>query len=209
MTTDPNRLAYLSSPMTRDVRLSGTPKVSVKAAFQGGRSPYLTALLVDYGTDARAYGSVVYGATPVCYGQGVPGDTGCARLAEHVTVTAPYKIITRGWLDVRNRESVSRTELLREGRFHDFDVDLQPNDYIVKAATGSVSCSSPPTATSPFACPPEPASRSCPPTARSRFPWSAVAPPWISPFSRAGRRGGADPRRRPVRIPVLDGEAAR
>ena len=48
-------------------------------------------------------------------------------------MTAPYKIITRGWIDVRNRESDSRTELLREGRFYDFDVDLQPNDYVVKA----------------------------------------------------------------------------
>nr|BFE79757.1 hypothetical protein GCM10020093_023580 [Planobispora longispora] len=131
--TDPNRLAYLSAPLTRDVRLSGTPKVGIRAAFSGGRSPYLTALLVDYGTDARAYGQVVYGPTPVCYGQGIPGDTGCARLAEHVTVTAPYKIITRGWLDVRNRHSDSRTELLREGRFYDFDFDLQPNDYVVKA----------------------------------------------------------------------------
>ncbi|GGT04875.1 Xaa-Pro dipeptidyl-peptidase [Planobispora rosea] len=130
---DPNRLAYLSAPLTRDVRLSGTPEVAVRAAFSGGRSPYLTALLVDYGTDARAYGQVVYGPDPVCYGQGVPGDTGCARLAEHVTTTAPYKIITRGWLDVRNRHSDSRTELLREGRFYDFAFDLQPNDYVIKA----------------------------------------------------------------------------
>ncbi|MBG0823259.1 Xaa-Pro dipeptidyl-peptidase [Planomonospora sp. ID91781] len=130
---DPNRLAYLSAPLAKDVRLSGTPEVSVKAAFSGGRSPYLTALLVDYGTDARAYGQVAYGATPVCYGQGVPGDTGCARLAEHVTATAPFKIITRGWLDVRNRNSASRTELLREGRFYDFRFDLQPSDHIVKA----------------------------------------------------------------------------
>ncbi|GAA3103042.1 Xaa-Pro dipeptidyl-peptidase [Streptosporangium carneum] len=131
--TDPNRLAYLSAPLVREARLSGTPSVSVRAAFAGGRSPYLTALLVDYGTDARAYGDVVFGETPVCYGQGVPGDTGCTRLAEHVTVTAPYKIITRGWLDVRNRVSDSRTDLLREGRFYDFDVDLQPSDYVVKA----------------------------------------------------------------------------
>ncbi|MEU7988825.1 Xaa-Pro dipeptidyl-peptidase [Streptosporangium canum] len=131
--TDPNRLAYLSPALAKDARLSGTPAVSVRAAFGGGRSPYLTALLVDYGTDARAYGGVSYGPTPVCYGQGVPGDTGCARLAEHVTVTAPYKIITRGWIDVRNRHSASRTDLLREGRFYDFDFDLQPTDYVVKA----------------------------------------------------------------------------
>ncbi|MEV8636783.1 Xaa-Pro dipeptidyl-peptidase [Streptosporangium sp. NPDC051023] len=131
--TDPNRLAYLSEPVAKDVRLSGTPDVTVRAAFAAGRSPYLTALLVDYGTDTRATGDLVFGNTPVCYGQGVPGDTGCAYLAEHVTATAPYKIITRGWIDVRNRNSASRTDLLREGRFYDFDVDLQPSDYIVKA----------------------------------------------------------------------------
>ncbi|MEU6743943.1 Xaa-Pro dipeptidyl-peptidase [Streptosporangium sandarakinum] len=131
--TDPNRLAYLSPALTKDVRISGTPAVSVRAAYAKGRSPYLTALLVDYGTDARAYGRVAYDATPVCYGQGVPGDTGCARLARHVPETAPYKIITRGWLDVRNRHSAARTEPLREGRFYDFDLNLQPNDYIVKA----------------------------------------------------------------------------
>ncbi|MEV7011469.1 Xaa-Pro dipeptidyl-peptidase [Streptosporangium sp. NPDC051022] len=130
---DPNRLAYLSGALPGEVRLSGTPKVSVRAAFAGGRSPYLTALLVDYGTDTRATGDLVFGDTPVCYGQGVPGDTGCAYLAEHVTATAPYKIITRGWIDVRNRRSVSRTDLLREGRFYDFDFDLQPSDYVLKA----------------------------------------------------------------------------
>ncbi|MFC4061449.1 Xaa-Pro dipeptidyl-peptidase [Planomonospora corallina] len=130
---DPNRLAYLSQPLAQDVRLSGTPQVKVRAAFSAGRSPYLTALLVDYGTDARAHGRVAYGATPVCYGQGVPGDTGCARLAEHVPVTAPFKIVTRGWLDVRNRHSAARTELLREGRFHDFVFDLQPGDHVFKA----------------------------------------------------------------------------
>ncbi|GAA3134153.1 Xaa-Pro dipeptidyl-peptidase [Planomonospora alba] len=130
---DPNRLAYLSAPLTADTRLSGTPQIKVRAAFSGGRSPYLTALLVDYGTDARAYGQVAYGPTPVCYGQGVPGDTGCARLAEHVTVTAPFKVVTRGWLDVRNRHSAARTELLREGRFYDFTFDLQPGDHVFKA----------------------------------------------------------------------------
>lgn len=130
---DPNRLAYVSDPLPRDARLSGTPRARLRAAFEGGRSPYLTALLVDYGTDTRASGNVVYGTTPVCYGQGVPGDTGCARLAEHVTVTAPFKIITRGWLDVRNRHSASRTEPLREGRFYDFAFDLEPGDYVLKA----------------------------------------------------------------------------
>ncbi|MEU4834675.1 Xaa-Pro dipeptidyl-peptidase [Streptosporangium sp. NPDC023615] len=131
--TDPNRLAYLSAPLTRDTRLSGTPEISVRAAFEGGRSPYLTALLVDYGTDTRASGTVVYDEPQVCYGQGVPGDTGCALLAKHITVTAPYKIVTRGWIDVRNRHSAARTELLTEGRSYDFRFDLQPNDHVFKA----------------------------------------------------------------------------
>ena len=52
LAADPNRLAYLTRPLTGDVRLSGTPRVTMRASL-AGRSPYLTALLVDYGPDVE------------------------------------------------------------------------------------------------------------------------------------------------------------
>ncbi|NEA24045.1 Xaa-Pro dipeptidyl-peptidase [Actinomadura bangladeshensis] len=129
---DPNRLAYLTGPLPGAVRIDGVPSVSLRASLDG-RSPYLTALLVDYGTDTRPTGARVNTAEQVCYGESVPGDSGCTIRQELRTETAPYKIITRGWLDVRNRHSFSRTEPIRAGKAYTFRWELEPADYTVKA----------------------------------------------------------------------------
>ncbi|WP_327585573.1 Xaa-Pro dipeptidyl-peptidase [Nonomuraea sp. NBC_00507] len=130
--SDPNRLAYTTGGLPADVRISGTPTVSVRASFKNGASPYLTALLVDYGTDVRPNGSLLSTGQTYCYGQGVPGDTGCTTLRVLGTATTPYKIVTRGWLDVRNRHRQDRTEPLRPGKEYTFTWDFQPTDYVFK-----------------------------------------------------------------------------
>ncbi|QFY06243.1 Xaa-Pro dipeptidyl-peptidase [Nonomuraea phyllanthi] len=129
---DPNRLAYLTGDLPADVRISGTPTVSVRASLAGGAAPYLTALLVDYGTDVRPTGGLVSTGQTYCYGESVPGDSGCTTLRALGTATTPYKIVTRGWLDVRNRHSPDRTEALRPGKEYTFTWDFQPTDYLVK-----------------------------------------------------------------------------
>lgn len=79
--------------------------MSVRASLDG-TPPYTTALLVDYGTATRAIAGTVQDTSRlVCYGEGVPGDTGCAYRTKHRTETTDFKIVTRGWLDVRNRDS--------------------------------------------------------------------------------------------------------
>ncbi|MGP3958609.1 Xaa-Pro dipeptidyl-peptidase [Nonomuraea sp. 3N208] len=130
--SDPNRLAYTTGELPADVRISGTPTVSVRASFKNGASPYLTALLVDYGTDVRPNGTLLSTGQTYCYGQGVPGDTGCTTLRALGTATTPYKIVTRGWLDVRNRHRHDRTEPLRPGKDYTFTWDFQPTDYLFK-----------------------------------------------------------------------------
>jgi X-Pro dipeptidyl-peptidase len=129
---DPNRLAYVTGALPADVRISGTPTVSVRASLKDGASPYLTALLVDYGTDVRPNGTLLSTGQSYCYGQGIPGDTGCTTLRTLGTATTPYKIVTRGWLDVRNRHRADRTEPLRAGRDYTFAWDFQPTDYLFK-----------------------------------------------------------------------------
>jgi X-Pro dipeptidyl-peptidase len=129
---DANRLAYLTPALTRDLRMDGTAEISVRASLDG-RSPFLTALLVDYGTDTRPTGALVSTGEQFCYGQGVTGDTGCTTRQAHVTQTAPFKIVTRGWLDVRNRHDPSRTEPIRPGTVYSFRWDMQPEDYVFKA----------------------------------------------------------------------------
>ncbi|MFG1853030.1 Xaa-Pro dipeptidyl-peptidase [Actinomadura geliboluensis] len=129
---DPNRLAYLTGPLPSAVRVDGIPSVSLRASLDG-RSPYLTALLVDYGTDTRPTGSRVTTSEQVCFGESVPGDPGCTYRQQLATQTAPYKIITRGWLDARNRHGFSRSEPVEAGKPYTFRWDLEPTDYTVKA----------------------------------------------------------------------------
>jgi X-Pro dipeptidyl-peptidase len=38
-------------------------------------------------------------------------------------------MVTRGWMDVQNRKSVSRSDPIRQGKEYDFRFDLQPDDY--------------------------------------------------------------------------------
>ncbi|QXJ26285.1 Xaa-Pro dipeptidyl-peptidase [Actinomadura graeca] len=129
---DPNRLAYLTPALEEPLRVNGIPQMSVRASLDG-RSPYLTALLVDYGTDTRPTGARSDTGERVCYGQGVPGDDGCTTRQALLTETAPFKIITRGWLDARNRHDPGRTEQIEAGETYRFRWDFEPTDYVVKA----------------------------------------------------------------------------
>lgn len=127
---DPNRLMYLTPALDHPVRISGTPRVRVRASVDG-RSPYLSALLVDYGTDTR-FADFAATDRKWCFGDSVPGDPGCRTVKEYVTKQTPYQIVTRGWLDVRNRHSASRTEPIAAGRTYTFDWNLVPYDHVFK-----------------------------------------------------------------------------
>ena len=128
---DPNRLVYLTQPLPKAVRLSGTPLVRVRAGVDG-KSPYLTALLVDYGS-AERFAALRKTDRQECVGESIPGNSGCFNLYEYTQKTTPFEVVTRGWLDVRNRHSPSRTEPVEPGRAYGFDWDLQPTDHVFRA----------------------------------------------------------------------------
>ncbi|MFE9029740.1 CocE/NonD family hydrolase C-terminal non-catalytic domain-containing protein [Streptomyces iakyrus] len=67
----------------------------------------------------------------VCYGVGVPGVPGCAYRTKHRTETTDFKIVTRGWLDVRNRDSAVRPSPVVEGREYRLRWAVQPQDSVV------------------------------------------------------------------------------
>ena len=127
LTADPNRLAYLTAPLTRGVRLSGTPRITVRADVTG-KSPYLTALLVDYGTAERVTGQTRLPGED-CIAPGTTGDPGCFRRVGYTTATTPYEIISRGWLDTRNRRSPAHTVPLQPGKPYTFTWQLQTQDH--------------------------------------------------------------------------------
>ncbi|MBB6172660.1 X-Pro dipeptidyl-peptidase [Nocardiopsis mwathae] len=138
LATDPaaagkNSLVYLSEELADDVRVSGFPEVSLRAAMDGA-SPYLTALLVDYGTDTRATGPVRFDRDErVCYGEGIPEDPGCTFRSYPVTATSDHKIVTRGILDARNRASMERQLPVVGGTMYRYSWEMQGQDYVFKA----------------------------------------------------------------------------
>jgi X-Pro dipeptidyl-peptidase len=130
LAADPNRLAYLTTPLHRPVRLSGTARITVRASLDG-RSPFLTALLVDYGADER-FAAIVRVPGEDCVGPGIPEDPGCFAKRAYATATTPWKIVTRGWLDVRNRYSISHEVPVVAGRTYTMTWDMQPQDHVFK-----------------------------------------------------------------------------
>lgn len=130
-TADPNRLVHLTAPLKRDTRLSGTPVVTVRAEIDGD-SPYLTALLVDYGAADRFVRTRTL-TEQDCVGPGIEGDPGCFAKREYVTAPSDQEVVTRGWIDVRNRLSPARTTPIRPGRVYEFRWALQSTDHVFAA----------------------------------------------------------------------------
>ncbi|MFD8492247.1 Xaa-Pro dipeptidyl-peptidase [Amycolatopsis sp. NPDC059657] len=128
---DPNRLLYVSDPLPKDVRISGTPEITVRASVDG-KSPYLSALLVDYGKDTRIT-ELKATTENWCFGPTVGTDTGCRAKRQYATAESDFQVVSRGWMDVRNRDSASVTEPIKPGRQYDFTWQMEPRQYQLKA----------------------------------------------------------------------------
>jgi X-Pro dipeptidyl-peptidase len=132
----PNRLAFLTPPLKRAVRFSGTPTVDIRAKLDQPDAN-LTALVVDYGEDDRvdhyaSAGGIRTLTEESCHGESTAADDACYRLTETVTARRPVEIVARGWLDAHNRRSLSAAETLTPGKNYQFTWDTLPNDYVVK-----------------------------------------------------------------------------
>jgi X-Pro dipeptidyl-peptidase len=141
-TANPNtpvdgRLAFLSAPLTRDVRLSGIPTVTLRVRMNQPTTE-LTARLVDYGTQARVnYLGPEEGITTVdtqsCWGSSTAADDACYFDTVEDVVTSDRAILTRGWQDAAHRVSLRFQTPLRPDRWYDVTVPLEATDQTVKA----------------------------------------------------------------------------
>jgi X-Pro dipeptidyl-peptidase len=135
-TVTPNRRVFLTPPLTQDVRISGTPFVSLHASADQ-TDTNLGALLVDWGLDTRVQWSVGDGirnlATEDCWGESSAADDPCYLQVETRTVTAEIERVTKGILDGRNRNSLTTPEDLVPGVQYLFDFPMLPEDYVFKA----------------------------------------------------------------------------
>ncbi|WP_225993110.1 Xaa-Pro dipeptidyl-peptidase [Actinomadura rudentiformis] len=135
-TAKPYRLAYVSQPLPGNARLSGTPVADLKVKLDKPTSN-LTAMLVDYGTDARvdylgARGGLDELPAEDCWGESIPADDACYKKTPIRTVTSPVNVVARGWIDAQNRLSLTNPTPLTPGKFHRVKWQTLPQDYVFK-----------------------------------------------------------------------------
>ncbi|MEV4317158.1 Xaa-Pro dipeptidyl-peptidase [Actinocrispum sp. NPDC049592] len=131
----PNRLVYVTEPVVRDTRMSGTPKVNVTVQADTTSAP-LTALLVDYGP-GQAFS--VPDFTPIelmtqkCDLVDIQRRTGCAEQHTSRVVAVSAQVITRGSIDLKNHASATTGTPLVPGQDVQASWPLHGKDYIVPA----------------------------------------------------------------------------
>ncbi|MFJ2865140.1 Xaa-Pro dipeptidyl-peptidase [Kitasatospora sp. NPDC087314] len=131
------RVAFLSEPLTRDVRISGNPAVQLRVQVDRPTTE-LSARLVDYGTTSRV--NTVYPNegirtldTKSCWGESTAADDACYRDSVEDVVTSDRGILTRGWQDAAHRISLRFRVPLQPGRWYSITVPMQATDQTVPA----------------------------------------------------------------------------
>ncbi|WP_433958370.1 Xaa-Pro dipeptidyl-peptidase [Cytobacillus horneckiae] len=131
-----NRLIYMTPELEGDVRLSGIPELNITASIDKNDT-HLTAMIVDYGTDTRinhtSRGEGIITLDEVsCWGESSDVDSSCFKETETITHEQPYEIVTHGWLDAQNYESLDYSIPLVPGQEYKFTWDTLPEDYVFK-----------------------------------------------------------------------------
>ena len=151
-----NRRVFLSPPLTKPLRLSGTAKVNLRAAF-GTTQSNISAVIMDYGTGnqiSRTGDGVQNTTTRTCWGAASLDAGACPTLGQTCTVTAATGVdnacylevskrvgpvdqwrVTRGTLDSSNRSSLWYQDAapVIAGAMNDYTVEMQPTEHIFEA----------------------------------------------------------------------------
>jgi X-Pro dipeptidyl-peptidase len=137
------RRVFLSAPLRRPLRISGTPRVDLKASLSQTQTN-LGAILVDYGAGREVTtnneGLLNDAADPKdCVGDS--STAGGDYDACYYRVTQPFVTladgaawrVTKGILDSSNRTSLYTPALASVGVPTDFPISLIPDDYVFPA----------------------------------------------------------------------------
>jgi X-Pro dipeptidyl-peptidase len=136
-TAVPGRQVFLSAPLPRDVRISGTPTISLRVKVSQPNTE-LSARLVDYGTAPRInYRGPEEGIrtleTESCWGASTAADDACYFDTEKDVVTTDLGVLTRGWVDAAHRDSLTRPQPLTPGRWYTVTWRLHAYDTVLPA----------------------------------------------------------------------------
>ncbi|WP_228973841.1 Xaa-Pro dipeptidyl-peptidase [Streptomyces sp. DH12] len=136
-TATPAKAAFTTGPLTRDLRLAGSPTVTVTAT-PDTTSAHLTAVLVDVGpATIRDYTAPGEGITTLahrtCWGASTPGDSACFRETAARTADVDFTVVSRGWADLGTWADPDRGRPLTPGAAHTLTLDLHLTDHVVPA----------------------------------------------------------------------------
>ncbi|BCL26307.1 Xaa-Pro dipeptidyl-peptidase [Streptomyces aurantiacus] len=130
------KAGFITKPLTRDVRLSGSSKVTVTATPTTS-SAHLSAVLVDLGPatirDYAASGEGISTLTDrTCWGPSTTGDSSCYRQTQARTTDVDHTVFSRGWADLGNHAS-DQGAPLTPGKAYTITLDLHASDHVVPA----------------------------------------------------------------------------
>lgn len=131
------KAGFISKPLGRDLRLSGSSKVTITAT-PSTSSAHLSAVLVDLGPDTiRDYAAAGEGITTLtertCWGASTQGDSPCFKVTRARTAAVDYTVFSRGWADLGNYASDAEGRPLTPGRAYTITLDLHASDHVVPA----------------------------------------------------------------------------
>ena len=135
-TSTPDKAGFTTGPLTRDLRLSGSSKVTVTATPTTSTA-HLSAVLVDLGSDTiRDYGASGEGISTLtdrtCWGVSTAGDSACFKQTQAKTTAVDYTVVSRGWADLGNYASDQGVPLT-PGKAYTITLDLAATDHVVPA----------------------------------------------------------------------------
>ncbi|MEV6174634.1 Xaa-Pro dipeptidyl-peptidase [Streptomyces sp. NPDC051954] len=136
-TSTPDKAGFVTGPLTRDLRLSGSSEVTVTATPTTSTA-HLSAVLVDLGPDTiRDYAASGEGITTLtdrtCWGASTTGDSPCFKKTQAKTAAVDYTVVSRGWADLGNHASDETGVPLTPGKPYTITLDLGATDHVVPA----------------------------------------------------------------------------
>jgi len=135
--TSANRVLFSTGALSAPVQVSGTSSITVTAT-PSTSSARLSAMLVDYGpaTIRNFAGNgegIVTGTSRNCWGSSIEGDSACYLVTSADKKAVDYTIISRGWADLANYQSLSRESRLTPGKAYTMTFRLASTDHVVPA----------------------------------------------------------------------------
>ncbi|MEV7682224.1 Xaa-Pro dipeptidyl-peptidase [Streptomyces sp. NPDC088341] len=133
----PAKSGFITRPLSRDLRLSGSGTVTVTAT-PSTSTAHLSAVLVDIGPDTiRDYAASGEGIRTLtertCWGPGTTADSSCYRETEARTAEVGQTVFSRGWADLGTYASAGHGRPLTPGKPYTLTVELAATDHVVPA----------------------------------------------------------------------------